>query len=564
MFRYARLRWAALAAALTTGPAVAQTPAPVIPLEETTPAQATAPAATPAPAPVACDAGGCGGFDFTNVPVVRPFPRPGMFPVPPTGPGYYSLLDAVRGNCLQAPPKYPYPRSALMQPSFFDTSFAYLDDPKNTEHDRYDPLKRMHLGDDFLLSLGGGGWMRYHNEYNSRLGARDNIYVLDRTRLYADLWYRDRARVYVEGIASFTEYQDLAPLPIDRTGPDFLNLFVDLKLGEVLDKPVYLRAGRQELLLGSQRLVSPLEWANTRRTFQGVSLLRTGEKWDATAFWLQPVITNSQKLDWQDNQQHFAGGWLTYRPKKGTTVDLYDLVYSNDNTVVQRGIQPPTNVTVTPPGIQRGDFTINTLGGRFAGDNDGWLWDTEAALQFGRQAGADVLAGMATAGVGRTFQKAPWTPTVWQYIDYASGDNNPLGGTVHTFNQLFAFGHYYMGWTDLVGRQNVVDLNTHLYLYPAKWLTLNMQYHRFWLANATDALYNPAGNVSRFDPSGRSGRDVGHEVDAIANIHLTRHHDVMVGYSYLFGGSFLRGTAPAGQAGTADASVFFAMYTFRW
>jgi hypothetical protein len=523
----------------------ADTPAPAIPapvLGSTSAAAATCPDACPDP----------GGFDFKNVPVVRPFPRPGMFPVPPAGPGYYSVIDQIRGVCLKAPPKYPYPRVALMQPSFFDASFAYLDDPKNEEHDRYDPLKRIHLGDDFLLSFGGQGWTRLHSEYNSRLGARDNNYYLARSRLYADLWYRDVARVYVEGIYSYSEWQDLPPLPIDRTGPDFLNLFVDLKVGDVLGKPVYTRVGRQELLLGSQRLVSPLEWANTRRTFQGVSVLRTGEKWDATAFWLQPVITNSQKLDWADNQQHFAGGWLTYKPKKGTTVDLYDLVLSSDNTVVQQG-------------IPKGNFTINTLGGRFAGDKDGWLWDFESALQLGRRAGADVLAGMATAGLGRTFQKAPWTPTLWQFIDYASGDTNPLAGQSNTFNQLFPFGHYYMGWADLVGRQNIVDLNTHLYLYPTNWLTVNLQYHRFWLANATDALYNIAGNVSRFDPTGRSGRDVGNEVDAIVNIHLTKHHDVMVGYSYLFAGQFLRNTTPVGQQrGSSDASVFFAMYNFRW
>ena len=39
-----------------------------------------------------------------------PLPRPGYFTLPPGGPGYYSVLDQIRGNELQAPPKYPYPR----------------------------------------------------------------------------------------------------------------------------------------------------------------------------------------------------------------------------------------------------------------------------------------------------------------------------------------------------------------------------------------------------------------------------------------------------------------------
>lgn len=549
---WSRLGLSAACAVAVGGPAVAQPSlAPIVPLEAAGPVAAPGPAPAPPPVTEPCPVAG-GGFDFKTVPPVRVAPRTGHFPVPPTGPGYYSLLDVFQGNCLKAPPKYPYPRFGLMQPSFFDADFRYLDDPANAEHDYADPFKRIRLGDDWLLSLGGQSWARYHNEYNSRLGARDNVYLLDRTRLYADLWYHDLFRVYAEGIFANTQWQDLAPLPIDRTGPDFLNLFVDLKLFEYAGKPVYARVGRQELLLGSQRLVSTLDWANTRRTFQGASVLRTGEQWDFTAFWVQPVITNSQRLDWADNQQQFAGAWLTYRPKKGTTVDFYDLVYSNDNTVVQQG-------------IQRGNFTVNTLGGRFAGDRDGWLWDGEAALQLGTQAGNAVLAGMATAGVGRTWQKAAWTPTLWQYVDYASGDADPRDGRVHTFNQLFPFGHYYMGWADLIGRQNIVDLNTHLYVYPTKWLTLNLQYHRFWLANATDALYNVPGNVSRFDPTGRSGRDVGHELDAIGNVHLSKHSDVLIGYSYLFAGRFLESTTPAGQPrGASDASNFFVMYNYRW
>ena len=101
--------------------------------------------------PSACDS----GFDFANVPPVRPQPRQGMFPIPPTGPGYYSILDAVRQTPSQTLPTYGYPRFGLMAQSAFDADFKYLDKPDNTAHDLFDPLKRMRLGDDFLLSLGG-------------------------------------------------------------------------------------------------------------------------------------------------------------------------------------------------------------------------------------------------------------------------------------------------------------------------------------------------------------------------------------------------------------------------
>ncbi|HVL12419.1 MAG TPA: hypothetical protein VM529_07630, partial [Gemmata sp.] len=99
-----------------------------------------------APQPDAC--AGCGGFDFAKVPPVRVFPRPGMFPITPTGPGYYSLLDALRGEARDAPAPFGYPPFALMQPSFFDADWRYLDNTKTPPQDFLDRLKRVRVGDD--------------------------------------------------------------------------------------------------------------------------------------------------------------------------------------------------------------------------------------------------------------------------------------------------------------------------------------------------------------------------------------------------------------------------------
>ena len=100
---------------------------------------------------------------------------------------------------------------------------------------------------------------------------------------------------------------------------------------------------------------------------------------------------------------------------------------------------------------------------------------------------------MATAGLGYHFADVPCNPTLWAYYDCASGDDEPGRGRYATFNQLFPFGHYYLGWIDLVGRQNIQDFNLHLYLYPDEWITVWTQYHCFQLDQPRDALYNAAG-----------------------------------------------------------------------
>jgi hypothetical protein len=171
-----------------------------------------------------------------------------------------------------------------------------------------------------------------------------------------------------------------------------------------------------------------------------------------------------------------------------------------------------------------------------------------------------LFAGMATAGLGRRWDNG-LNPTAWLYYDFASGDSDPNVGDAHTFNQLYPFGHYYLGWVDAVGRQNIHDLNAHLYVYPAPWLTTWCQYHHFWLAEARDALYNAGGVAIRRDATGQAGTNVGDEIDLVLNFHLARYSDVLVSYSKLYGAGFLEGTAGPNQA--ADAESLYLIFQQR-
>jgi hypothetical protein len=387
---------------------------------------------------------------------------------------------------------------------------------------------------------------------DSRLSGRDNNYQLTRERFYADLWYGDRFRLYAEFIQADSFNQDLTPLPIDRNYSDLLNLFVDVKLLDFDDHPLYFRGGRQELLYGSQRLISPLDWANTRRTFQGGKLFYRGDKLDVDAFVVQPVIPDVTRFDSVDNQQVFSGFWTTYRPRQAQTIDAYYLNLDNQNPVA------------VGRGGQRGGLNVSTFGGRYSGNDNNWLWDFEAMLQFGGYANQQTLAKAYTAGFGYHFKCVPTTPQFWVYYDYASGDPSPgVGNTHHTFNQLFPFGHYYFGYIDVVGRQNINDFNAQLSFYPTKWLTTWVQYHVFRLDSPFDALYNAAGVAIRRDPTGRAGTDVGDELDLVTNFHIDKHQDILIGYSHLWAGDFIRFTAPTPRAARSPDYTYI-QYSFRF
>jgi hypothetical protein len=496
---------------------------------------------------------------WVKVPDLSPTPRPGWFLLPPNGPGYYTALDMLQGKCLDKAPAYPY------RVLFYENDFRYLDKPDGKPVDCLDNLKRIHLGalcgscnDNWLLSIGGEERVQIKNEIDSRLTARDNDYQLLRSRIYGDLWYRDVFRVFVEFYDARSYNEDLPPQPIDVNKADLLNAFVDVKVGEVDGHPVYVRVGRQEMLYGSQRLVSPLDWANTRRTFEGAKIFYRSEKFDIDAFYTYPNNVSPSHYDAPNWNEKFAGVFATYRPTKGQSIDAYYFYLDYD-------LKEPIGLT----NGGRYGRDENTFGARYSGDHKrdecspgSVLWDFEGAYQFGDYTNRALQSGMATGGLGYAFNKLPMQPQFWAYYDWASGSPNLTGtGTFSTFDQLFPFGHYYFGYLDLVGRANIKDLNFQFSAYPAKWITFLTQYHIFRLAQAGDALYSPAPNfvIERRDPTGRAGTNVGQELDFLLNFQLDRHNSLLLGFSKLFSGDFIKQTGP-----NVNPELYYLQYTLRW
>ena len=488
---------------------------------------------------------------WAKIPPVTVFPRPGAFTVPGSGPGYYSFCDVLEGNYRKKPPAFPYPPFILQAPSNFDADYRYLDKPDNQQTDFFDATKRLHPTPDTMFSFGGQHSIRYMDEVDSRLGKVDNTYSLIRNRVYGDFWYKDNVRIYGEFISAITTGQNLPPLAIDQNKADFLNLFVDVKAAEIAGNPLYVRVGRQELLYGSQRIVSTLDWANTRRTFEGVKAFWHSEKVDVDAFWTQPVVIAPNEFDSANHDVQFYGVWATYRPAKGQFIDLYYLGLTDDRAT--------PNPFVQGKAARKGTQDAHTFGARWAGNQGRLLYDFEGMLQTGNFIGRDRSAYAWTTAIGWEFKETPWRPQLWVSNDYASGTSNPSAGDYHTFNQLFPFGHYYFGFVDAVGRQNINDFNLQLAVYPDNWITLLVQYHNFQLAERRDFLYNAAGRATRRSATGAAGRDVGDEVDFLANFHLSQHQDVLVGYSKLFAGDFIKRTGAA-----VSPELLYVMYNFRW
>jgi len=471
-------------------------------------------------------------FWETVWPTIVPFPRTGNFYVAPSGPGYYTLYDLLRSRELPDRPYNPYLQWGQNANPFFNVDFRYLDDPSNTETFLFDSIKRIHLGDDWMFSTGGEFRDRYSSLdnaylYNKKpLAGTDETFNLVRARAYGDLYYRDIFRLYGEFITADSSPQTVPHLSSDVAKADILNLFVEVKVLPLGDEGVYVRAGRQELLFGSQRLISPSDWSNDLRTFQGVRALYHNDKVEEDVWWVQPVITNADHLSSIDDKQVFVGNYFKYRLNKDVSLDAYYLYLDNDNQTFagRKGVL--------------GGYDVNTFGSRFVGqvgDRGQYLFDFEGAIQFGDWSNQTTEADMYVAGLGYWFKNVPAIPTFWVYYDHASGTQDPTNGTEHrTFNQLFPSGHNYFNAEDLFGRQNINDFHLELGLFPANWLRLTVGYHVLSLDQPKDALYNSSSSAIRDDPTGKAGRDIGNALDGSVQFHVDNHQLINISYAHLF------------------------------
>ncbi|MCA9188085.1 MAG: alginate export family protein [Planctomycetales bacterium] len=288
------------------------------------------------------------------------------------------------------------------------------------------------------------------------------------------------------------------------------------------------------MLFGSQRLISPLDWANTRRTFEGIRTTVKAGDWTADGFWTAFVPVNPSDLDTADWKQQFYGVYATYAGLKNVNLDTYYIGYDD------RRAGP------------NADFSLHTLGARLWGttQND-WLWEVEGGPQFGRQSGLglDHDAGFCTVGMGRKLADMPWSPTLWFYYDYASGNHG--AGDFNRFNHLFPLAHKYLGFIDAVQRSNIQSPNVLLTMQPTKKLGLLCWYYHFQADSATDIVPSVGGT-----PTQNNVKDFGDELDILATINLNARTEVWIGWSHLWRGDKI--------VGTNDADFFYSQWQLNF
>ena len=135
-----------------------------------------------------------------------------------------------------------------------------------------------------------------------------------------------------------------------------------------------------------------------------------------------------------------------------------------------------------------GDERRNVFDVHFAATRGGFDLDFEAMAQTGNIGDKGIWAWAVGAIVGYTFEEAAWSPRVGLQFDIASGNNDPQGSTLGTFNPLFPNG-YYFALAGYTGYPNLIHLKPSLTLQPMKSMRVMLAVAPQWRQTTADAIY---------------------------------------------------------------------------
>lgn len=353
-------------------------------------------------------------------------------------------------------------------------------------------------------------------------------------RADADISPQLRARLTVQ--SGLFEGED--GNPVERNDLGIQEAFV-----EIGPSNAFVRLGRQELNLGSARLVSARDGTNIRRTWDGARAIVQLGAYQASALVLSEVDVAPSGIfnDPVAEGDLLAGAYLTGPAPLGQ-FDAYFLFSKFDDR------QTIENLA---------DQDRYTIGLRAFGEAGSIFWNWEAMYQFGSQGDVDISAWSVAANTGIRFEHLPWRPEIMLSANVASGDDERDDGTLGTFDALFPRGSYFSELA-MLGPSNFYNIHPYLTVHPAPGLTTFVDVNFYWRYDRDDAIYGPPGNIIR-SPDGSDARYVTTSVSAGAEWEASENILLSLLFTNAAPGRFIEETGPDE---TINFIEFSARYTF--
>lgn len=447
------------------------------------------------------------------------------------------LVLFVAGAALRA--QQPVAVKATPDPAF---SLSRYDElwPAAKAPTPWRALKHIALRSDDAAWLTLGGAVRgrassFDNFNLSNASANQDSYSELRTTLHADLWLgratQPHARAFVE-VRDANGVGRTLPGGIrtnERDRTDWQNVFV-----EVGNRIGGMRYGRQELALGRERLVGVSDWANARRSFEGVKGMGKWANLRGEVFNGRVVAMRSTLADRPDSTTQFRYAAVATVRDRAPARSVVPALWQAWAMRLQSDRGASSRTTVGARAVWRAPVESALL-----------ALELEGATQRGHLKTKSVDAWFYVAEGTLTWKGVKWAPSALVGLDVGSGTGADSLHTYNAFQPPYATAHAGNGIADVLGRGNLVEARWGGTVDPSKTVQVQGLWRHYWRLRTEDGVYTKTNTLFRA-ASGSTERPVMHEADVIINWQQSRHLKFQGGAAYVMPGPFLkRGAAGA-------------------
>ena len=252
---------------------------------------------------------------------------------------------------------------------------------------------------------------------------------------------------------------------------EIYDLFIEYKN---LFKNISVKAGRQKIFYGDNRIFGPGDWGNTGRwTWDAIKVsYKKGENY-IDVFGGGTKIHDPLKISVPFTQTEFWGGGI----------------YSHFHLTGWLNSEPfyALKTEGSADYIRTLSINRNWAGLRLVGpEKQNLIYDFLYAWESGIENGKRIRAYGYFAKAGYRFSSFSAEPILSLRYTYASGGKKS-DDVIHTFDPAFGAGDKYYGWMNIVQWSNLSDPEIVLELFPLKKkMWVEMKYNRFYVPVADD------------------------------------------------------------------------------
>jgi hypothetical protein len=396
----------------------------------------------------------------------------------------------------------------------------------------FNKLKYISLGENTFISFGGE--LREQYQYFDNMNFGDVPPTFEKISV-GQLWHRamvhsnieigSKVRFFLQ-LNSTLRFFNPNPLTpeIDENQLSMHQAFMDYSF----DKNWMVRAGRQELGYGNNRILTFREGPNTRLAFDAAIVKYHNEKRKIDFLAITPVVSKQYAFDDQSFKDCVVGIYATENViLKKLLVDYYILNFKSEGRKYN---------------FVSGKENRQSFGLRIFSQNPKFNYELESTYQIGTFYQYDISAYAFSSDINYKIDQK-LNLIIGLGANYISGDKDKTDTKLNTYNLIFSKPSY--GLAAPIGSSNIENINPYIRMNPIKKLSVYAGVYFMRRNSNQDGTYSPRMTEVRPSPGNlfaSAKREIGTQYAIETSYNLNQNISFAIDGAYFQAGEYVKET----------------------